>query len=175
MKKNGAYGTEYVNSCAIWAAFLVLLISAPFAYAQGASCKAVVEASNLMARTANHIYSTQVSAGRSTETESISMPAGVYWKAAGIWHMSRTTFQQNSQDTIEANRNLADCQRLNDEVVNGEPTTVYSEVNKQSGGKGKLWVSKKSGFPIRTEVVIGPTSITTRIEYSNVQAPSAAK
>jgi hypothetical protein len=175
MKKNSAYGTKYVNGCAIWTAFLVLVISAPISYAQDPSCKAVVEASNLMARTANHIYSTQMSAGRSTETESISMPAGVYWKAAGVWHTSRTTFQQNSQDTIEANRNLADCQRLSDEVVNGEPTTVYSEVNKQSGGKGRLWVSKKSGFPIRTEVVIGPTRITSRIEYSNVQAPSAAK
>jgi hypothetical protein len=175
VKKGSAYGTEWVNGWAIWTAFLLLVLSVPISHAQDASCKAVVEASNLMVRTANHNYSTQVSADRSTETESISMPAGVYWKAAGVWHTSRTTFQQNSRDTIEANHDLADCRQLGDEVVNGEHTIVYSEVNKQSGGKGKLWVSKKSGLPIRTEVMIGSTRITSRIEYTNVQAPLAAK
>ena len=174
MKKSSAYGIQCVNRCAIWTTFL-LMLSAPISHAQDASCKAVVEASNLMARTANHSYSTQVSAGRSTETESISMPTGIYWKAAGVWHTSKTAFQQNSQDTVEANHSLTDCRQLGDEVVNGEPTIVYSEVNKQSGGKGKLWVSKKSGLPIRTEVMSGSTRITSRIEYGNVQAPSTAK
>ena len=175
MKNSGGYRTKCVNGCAVLTTFLFLVLCAPISHAQDASCKAVVEASNLMARTPNHNYSTQVSGGRSTETESISMPAGVYWKAAGVWHTSRTTFQQNSQDTIEANQNLTDCRQLGDEIVSGEPATVYSEVNKQSSGKGKLWISKKSGLPIRTEIMVGPTRITSRIEYGNVQAPSVTK
>jgi hypothetical protein len=150
---------------------LLLLLSTPFCHAQDASCKVVSDATNLMARTPHHIYSTDIGGGRSMDSESISTSSGVYWKANDVWHRSSSSIQEEAKETAEANHLLNDCHQAADEVIDGQPAAKYSAHNGGSGATETVWIARKSGLVLKSEVLIGNKRISSRIEYGNIQAP----
>jgi hypothetical protein len=77
----------------------------------------------------------------------------------------------------EKNRknNKTTCRYLNDELINGEITAVYSvhEVSPKATSDSKTWISKSKGLPLRsvTDLDAGKNHISTRYEYGNVRPP----
>jgi hypothetical protein len=149
-----------------------VLIATPFCEAQDASCKAVVDAEVLAMRTPHHVISTDVHGSRSTVTEEIYVPSGVFWASNGTWHKARGSMQESARDTMDSNRELRDCHRIVDEVVDGQPATKYAFHNHASGGDDTVWISKGSGLVLKTESLIEDRHISSRYSYSNIQAPA---
>ena len=76
----------------------------------------------------------------------------------------------------EANR----CQALPDEAVAGQPAAVYEEHNPDLGIDTKLWISKSTHLPLKSEITnkaagSAMTSVTvSTYDYKNVRAPTGA-
>lgn len=151
---------------------VALLIASPFCHAEDASCKAVADAQLLLALTPHHVFSTDVHGGRSTVSEGISVPGGVFWGSNGVWHKATESIQDFARDTADSLRALRDCHRIGDEIVDGQPATKYAFHNHASGGDDSVWIEKRSGHLLRSEALIEDRHISSRYEYNNVQAPS---
>jgi hypothetical protein len=152
----------------------LFLLATPFCWSQDSSCKVVSDATSLMARTPHHIYSTDAGGGHSMDSESISASSGVYWKANGVWHRSSASIQEEAQQTAEANHLLNDCHSAADEMIDGQPAAKYSTHNGGSGATETVWIARKSGLVLKSEVLIANKRISNRVEYGNIQAPSDA-
>jgi hypothetical protein len=150
----------------------VVLLSASASQAQDASSKAVADAEALVMRTPHHVVSTDVHGGRSTVTEGISVPSGVCWASNGVWHKAAGSMQEFARDSMDSLHELRDCHRIGDEAVDGQPATKYAFHNHASGGDDTVWVAKNSGLLLKTEALIEDRHISSRYEYSNVQAPA---
>jgi hypothetical protein len=81
--------------------------------------------------------------------------------------------QDSARDAAESVRELRDCRQVGDEVVNGQPATKYSAHNHASSGDETVWIAKGSGLVLKSEAVIGDRHISSRYDYSNIQAPAA--
>ncbi len=94
------------------------------------------------------------------------------------------TLQQMVHQQQENIRNAKsfDCRYLRNEVVDGENAAVYSEdsVNDDIRSSGQIWISMSRGLPLKSEAQIDlggseKEHMTTRYDYSNVQAPAGVK
>jgi hypothetical protein len=150
----------------------VLLIATPFCHAQDASCKAVADAEVLVLRTPHHIVSTEVQGGKSTISEEISVTRGVFWGSNGVWHKAAASMQEFARDSADTIHELRDCHRNGDEGIDGQPATKYAFHNHASGGDDTVWIAKGSGLVLKTEALIEDRHISSRYDYSNIQAPT---
>jgi len=165
---------SYIQNVLVFA-FPVLLFAPRPCSAQDASCKVVMQAANAMARVPHHTYSTNTSGGKSVQSEAIATPAGVFIKVNGGWRKSPRTFEDEGRDTAEGAKAYSGCRHLSEETIGGEPASVYSETNTISEISGKVWISKTSGLPLKSELQSGSGQISIRVEYSNVQPPAVTK
>ena len=147
------------------------------------ACQAVLDASEKLYTTPFHMYSTQAGAlvgnGKSTSSEMVSTGGTDYVLYNGKW----TTSSAAERKTLgQRNRNNAknlSCHYVRDELVNGESAALYSTHEESAHGKtdSQNWVSKSKGFILRQEIDIdtgganGKSHMSSRYEYSNVQAP----
>jgi hypothetical protein len=150
----------------------MLLLYIPLCHGQDASCKVVADAQILMARTPHHTYSTETRAGRTTLSEDISMPGGVFWGTDGVWHRSRTSMQELAKDAADSLKDLRDCRHVADEAVNGAPASKYSLHNPTSGGDESVWIGEANGLLLKSEARFEDRRISSRYEFSNIQAPA---
>jgi hypothetical protein len=79
----------------------------------------------------------------------------------------------------EARKNGAStCQQSADETLDGQAVAVYAVhlVSKDRVNDNRLWISKSSGLPLKTESHLqSGTSVLQTLKYDNVQAPAGVK
>jgi len=147
------------------------------------ACQAVLDASEKLYTTPFHMYSTQAGAlvgnGKPMSSEMISSGGTDYVLFAGKWTTSSTAERKElGQRNRDKAQNMS-CHYVRDESVNGESAALYSTHEESEHGKtdSQNWVSKSKGLILRQEIDIdtgganGKSHMSSRFEYSNVQAP----
>jgi outer membrane lipoprotein-sorting protein len=79
--------------------------------------------------------------------------------------------------TEEKNSVKQTCSVGGDEPVNGQPATVYEAHIDNQGEKSdnKLWVSKATGLPVKSEARMREGTITQTFRYDGVEAPAGVR
>jgi len=69
------------------------------------------------------------------------------------------------------------CEAAGDEAVNGKPAAVYTAHIENQGevSDNKLWVSKDTGLPLKTEARMQEGTITQTFSYDGVVAPAGVR
>ena len=145
------------------------------ASAQDGGCKVLYDAVVLKARTPSHVYSTMTGPSGNLSIETISTNDAIYMKIDNQWKKSNSSPQEEAKEAVEKARSYSSCQHIGDETVNGEPAGIYTELNKESEISGKVWVSKKRGLPLKTELTMGAKRFSVRYEYDNIRPPAGAQ
>jgi hypothetical protein len=149
-----------------------------------AGCKPVFEANDKLLATPNHMFMTHTSAakaGKSTDSEVITVGGVRYIMVGGKWTRSSMSMQER-KDQEEQNRKNAktySCHYVREESANGEAAAVYSQHSETEDAKsdGLIWVSKNKGLILRIEMDVdtggefGKDHMCIRFDYSNVKAP----
>ena len=165
--------------CVLTAATLLVAVSA--AAQTSAACQPIFDGMTKQTLTPNHTYITMTGASTMT-SESITTGGVMYIQANGKWMRSPTSPSEMQQLTEQnEKKTTTSCQRLPDETVNGTAAIVFHVHNQgaASTSDGKVWLAKGTGLPMRGEedVLSGATKthISSRSEYTNVQAPPGIK
>jgi hypothetical protein len=156
-----------------------LLLTAVFLFAgkagaQDPSCKPVVDAAVLQARTPSHVYSSMTGPNTNLTSETITTNSFVYMrsnvKGADQWKNkllargrgSSSCCQQWSVHQLSARRRRDHQRRSGGDL---------HRVNKKSGISGKAWISKRRGLPLKGELTLSSGHVSMRYEYDNVRPP----
>ncbi len=149
-------------------AIICILLALPsVAPAARADCGAVNAAFSVQAKTPFHAMITR--AGASPAGEAIWIHNTVYTKMGGNWFPSPGTPGQ-APSVIGGIPNFSACRRLGDDAIRGEATVVYA-AKMESGEDVQLWVSTKSGLPLRELVDVKSIKVTADFDYENVRQP----
>jgi len=117
------------------------------------------------------------------QSEEIWTGKDVYVETDGKWVDMQTSYAQMTKDAaddldIKKMRAAEKCSQLPDEVAFGEAASVYQTSNSESGITNKIWISKSSRLPLKSEMRndSGPMKefTSSRYEYANAQAPVGA-
>jgi hypothetical protein len=164
------------------------------------ACQALVQSQRTMANTPVHIFMTEnrtwsknlsgaaagMGMGGTKKSEEISTGKAVYVRHGNQWIDMGASFagimehgDPNDPDVKkmqEANR----CKALPDEAVAGQPAAVYQQHNPELGIDTKIWISKRTHLPLKSEITnkAGGPAMTSFIlstcDYNNVRAPVGA-
>ena len=158
------------------------------AAAVDATCKLVFDAVTRQLTTPTHLVTTEVSTrhgGKPTTLEMIYAGGAIYMKLDGQWKRSPMTAQDMLKQEQENRRNAKSvtCRYLHDETVDGESTAVYSmqSVTEDTKSGATLWLSKRSGLPLKSDVQIDMNDktsnqhMTIHYDYANVRPPAGVK
>jgi hypothetical protein len=119
-------------------------------------------------------------------SEEIWTGKDVYVQTDGKWIDMQTSYAQMTKDAADAAddpdikkmRDAEKCSQLPDEVAFGQPAAVYQSSNSELGTIQKIWTSKSTHLPLKSEIHtdVGPMKEVTfsRYEYTNTQAPAGA-
>lgn len=153
-----------------------------------AACKPVVDAMTKQIGTPTHIYMTDVAqfrGGKPESHEAIHTGSAIYIQVKGQWRRSAMSIQdlQKQREEAESKAKSMSCRYLRDEPVNGEAAAVYHAQSDIEDVKSDstLWVSKRTGLPLRTEDdsdvggKMGKRHLSIRYDYANVQPPAGVK
>jgi hypothetical protein len=150
------------------------------------ACKPGIDAMLKQIETPTHVYATEVSApGRKPEVhESIYSGGAIYIQLRGQWKRSPISTQEmrkQEEDNVRNAKSMS-CRFLRDETVNGESAAVYraQTVTESMKSDATLWVSKRTGLPLRSENDLGgggggKMHLAIRYDYNNVQPPAGVK
>jgi hypothetical protein len=149
-------------------------------------CEPVFEANDKLTTTPYHMFTTQVLAGRTITTETVTVGDATYLLVQGRWSRSPTTPQARLQEERESLRKAKSysCQLVRDESVDGVAATIYrthSESPDAAVSDVQVWIAKSTGLPLKREIDSGrdgkPATmhIAQRFEYVNVQIPPGVK
>lgn len=153
-----------------------------------ASCKPVFDALAKQMATSYHSYLTMPSAlpgGKPRQDELIAVGGQHYILIEGQWKkspMDQAAMAKQEQENIQ-NAKALSCHRLRSESVDGVPAVVYAEHSENEDTKtdGQVWVAATTGLILRTETDMGttdggrPDHMSSRYDYTNVQAPAGVK
>lgn len=169
-------------------ALLISLAAGPPARAANVdpACKPGLDAMMKQIATPTHLYATEASAqGRKPEIhESIYSGGAIYIQLKGQWKRSPMSTQDMRKQEEENVRNAKSmtCRYLRDETVDGEAAAVYRTevVNEDTKSTATLWVSKRTGLPLRSDDDIGAGGggrmhMVIRYDYANVRPPAGVK
>jgi outer membrane protein assembly factor BamB len=171
------------------AAGIGLLIAAAAgqpARAADPACKVVIDAITKQVTTPTHTVVTDTSAshgGQPKTHESIYVDGVVYVQVKGQWMRSPMTAQKKRERQEETLHDLQSmsCRYLRDETVDGEAAAAYHVIQTQpEKSQATIWVSKRSGLPLRNENDIDPGDkdalhMVIRYDYANVRPPAGVK
>lgn len=148
----------------------------PSADAPAGPCKVVFDAMLKETTTPRHLVTTRAGA---PPGESIGTSDAIYVKMRGGWKKSPLTPQAmraQQEENIRSATSTA-CTALPDEIVNGAPAAVWHAHYEQPDlgvSESKVWISKATGLPLRTEVSVQAgqkTSVVTTFDYDHIVAP----
>jgi hypothetical protein len=101
-----------------------------------------------------------------------------YFFVQGAWHSEPVTPDEMIADlTEEKNLVKQTCSIAGDEPVDGKPATVYEAHIDNQGEKSdnKLWVSKTTGLPVKSEARMREGTIAQTFRYDGVEAPAGVR
>jgi hypothetical protein len=162
-----------------WVATMVTA-AAPARAQLSPDCQAVSNAMLRVNTTPHHAVATGSELREATE--SIMAGDTNYFKYHGVWKKSPLSPKDNlerEQDNIK-NASVYNCRRLPDELLDGALVAVYtahSETPDVGTTDAKLWISKASGLPLRTDSDLDTGTkqhLSVRYDYANIKAPSVA-
>lgn len=151
--------------------------------AKADSCDPVFNALTKVVTTPSHSYSTDTMSkgSQTTNAEMIYMQNKSYMRINGKWMENpETPGEILQQEQENRKRGKATCRLVRDESVNGEPAALYSlhsESENAAKEDAQMWISKRTGLPLREELDMdiggssGKIHLSTRYEYGNVKAP----
>jgi len=122
----------------------------------------------------------QIGMGGTEQSEEISTGKNIYVMNGGKWIDMQTSFAAMEQDKdsdpdTQKAMEESKCKALPDESMYGQPASVYLQSNPALGIETKLWISKTTNLPVRTDITNDQgalkISMVSRYEYSGVQAP----
>ena len=125
----------------------------------------------------------QIGMGGTKQSEEISTGKNLYVMTRGQWIDMQTSFaamQQDQDSDPDSKKAMEDskCQALPDETMYGQPASVYLQSTPMLGSETKLWISKITNLPVRSDITMSQEAMkqvtVTRYEYSGVQAPANA-
>ena len=158
------------------------------ALAMDPACKPVLDAMAKQAATPSHLHMTQVAAfrgGKPMTGESIYTGNVLYIQVRGTWRRSPVSVQDMTKQREESTRNAKSmaCRYLRDETVGGEAAAVYRSQAEIEDAKSDstLWVSKRTGLPLRSESDIDTGASWARstrrsaTHYADVRPPAGVK
>jgi hypothetical protein len=125
----------------------------------------------------------QLGMGGTGQPEEISTVKDTYVMTDGKWVDMQTSFaaMESDKDTDEDTKKAMEgstCKALPDEVMYGQPASVYVQSVPDLGIQTKLWISKTTNLPVRSDMTNdqGAMKVLTvsRYEYGGVQAPANA-
>jgi len=170
------------------AGFLMTVLGAISANAEDPACKPVFDAITKLASTPSHTFMTKTAGAEKDAgetSEGINTGATRYLKVGGSWMVSPLTTKDLLTQEEENRRNSKEhhCSLLRDETIAGEATAVYMAHNTSelSTSDTRIWISKRSGLPLKDEVDLGsdgPQDVThysSRYVYDGVRAPDGVK
>ena len=159
-------------------------------------CNQIKTVLQVLRTTPTHIYMTQtqrftnstmgkaagqIGMGGTKQSEEISTGKNIYVLTNGKWIDMQTSFaameedKESDPDTRKAMEEST-CKALPDELMFGQPTSVYLQSIPALGTETKLWISKTTNRPVRVDIThdTGPMKMVSvsRYEYTGVQAPS---
>jgi hypothetical protein len=159
-------------------------------------CNQVKVVMKVLSTTPLHIYMTetqsfanptlaksagQLGMGGTKQSEEISTGKSVYVLTDGKWvdmQISFAAMEEDKDSDPDTEKAIEDskCKALPDEVMFGQPASVYIQSIPALGIENKLWISKAANRPVRTDMTndAGSMKILTvsRYEYTGVQAPA---
>jgi hypothetical protein len=116
--------------------------------------------------------------GKPETSHAVMMGDKMYVEVQGAWHTVPMTSTEMLADMDQKRKTTkASCQRVGDEIMGGQPSTIYA-VHSDNEGKvsdNKIWVSKALGMPVKTESHIGDMVLVSVMDYSNVHTPAGVK
>jgi hypothetical protein len=125
----------------------------------------------------------QIGMGGTKQSEEISTGKDIYVFSGGRWIDMKTSFAAMTDDKEsdpDAKKALEDsrCKVLADEIMYNQPTSVYLQSVPALGIETKMWISKSTHFPVRTDMTNDQGAMkilsVSRYEYDGVQAPDHA-
>jgi hypothetical protein len=161
-------------------------------------CNQLMAATQVLKTTPFHMYMTetqiftnptmakaagQIGMGGTKQSEEISTGKNIYVLSRGSWIDMQNSFaaiEQDKDSDPETKQAMEEskCNVLPDQAMYGQPARVYLRSTPALGSEMKLWISKATNLPIRTDIthVEGPMKTVTvsRYEYSGVHAPEHA-
>jgi hypothetical protein len=159
-------------------------------------CNQVKTVMQVLRTTPMHIYMTetqnfanptlaksagQLGMGGTKQSEEISTGKNIYVMTDGRWvdmQISFAAMQEDKDSDPDTEKAMEEsrCKALPDEVMFGQPASVYLQSTPALGIETKLWISKATNRPVRTDMTNegGAMKMLTvsRYEYSGVQAPA---
>ncbi len=170
------------------------------ALAMDPACQAEVQSQMNLAKTPVHMTMTEtetwsknlskaaasIGMGGTKTSEEISTGQDVYVRHGSKWIDMQTSFAEmaklgdpNDPET-KKEREAEQCQMLPDETVAGQAAAVYQARNPVSGIDMKIWVSKSTHLPLKSEMTnkAGGSAMSSftvsSYDYKNVRAPVGA-
>jgi hypothetical protein len=161
-------------------------------------CNQLKAASQVLATVPFHVYMTetqsfpnsnlakaagQIGMGGTKQSEEISTGKNIYVMSGGKWIDMKTSLaamEKDKDSDPDAKKALEDstCKVLPDEAMYGQPAAVFFQSTPSLGIESKLWISKITKLPVRTDMTNdqGAMKMVTvsRYEYTGVQAPANA-
>lgn len=179
---------------------LAVALATP-AMATDPACQPLMQSQRSMANTPVHISMTEtqtwsknlstaaagIGASGTKKSEEISTGKDIYVLNRGNWIDMQMSFLEmtksgdpNKDPDIKKMQEAARCAALPDETVAGQPAAVYLEHNSDSGIDTKIWISKSTHLPLKSEIpnkaagaAMSSFTVST-YDYKNVRAPAGA-
>jgi hypothetical protein len=179
-------GALAVARASVIAGLIAAGVAGPAASAIDPSCKPAIDAMMKQLATPTHAFSTEAApgGGRSEVKETIFAGGAIYLQVKGAWRRSPMSVQQMREQQEENQRNAKSmtCRYLHDETVRGEAAAVYRAQADVEGIKSDatLWVSKRTGLPLRSENDLDTGDktkrhLSIRYDYADVRPPAGVR
>lgn len=154
---------------------IAALLTAAYPASAASPCDSVVAATLKVLQVPSHLYMTE-RGGRTRDSETIYLNGAIYVKFEGQWRKSAIPVQTLADSKKEAEDRIGTCSALRDEVVGGEPATLYKVRNKsEEAADVQIWISKLRGLLLKQsydfDLGRGVIHNEIRYEYTNVSAP----
>jgi hypothetical protein len=179
-------GALAVARVSVIAGLIAAGVAGPAASAIDPSCKPATDAMMKQLATPTHAFVTEAApgGGRPEVKETIYAGGAIYVQMKGIWRRSPMSVQQMREQQEENQRNAKSmtCRYLRDETVHGEAAAVYRAQADVEGIKSDatLWVSKRTGLPLRSENDLDTGDktkrhLSIRYDYADVRPPAGVR
>lgn len=124
--------------------------------------------------------------GKPSNSEVIWTGTAMYVLTRGKWTRLPMTAEERIQETkqkLEDPAHKAQCRRVSDTAVNGEPATLWAIHEATDFGvvDTRVWVSRRSRRVIQEDITrdvggaAGKSHMTARLDYDHVQPPAGVR
>lgn len=163
------------------AAGILGVLAATALPARADDCAAIMSGMFAQAKVPYISNSTTSQAGQPAVHVQMVVTGGkMYVEVMGAWHSTPYSAQDVIDRTTQNQKKTKQtCQKTGAEAVNGEAATLYTEHEDNSGkvADSRVWISDRSGLPLKLEMRFGglPMTQTSEFRYDNIQPPAGAK